>query len=80
MGALQMDNDKKKNPGGRKCYKCGSTDHLKNKCPKKKAEGSQKKNNNKNKKSEGKAENCWMSKNKENKTTMKRDGTKRATI
>ncbi len=71
---LQMDDAKKKNSGGRKCYKCGSPGHFKKQCPQKKAtcgfcngkKGGKK----------GPDKKKWQSENKDNKATMKKGGTK----
>ena len=74
MGALQMDDTTKKNTGGRKCFKCGSPDHFKKQCPEKKATGGSGKGKKGGNKSPDKTK--WQSVNKDNKATMKRDGTK----
>ena len=38
ISKLQMD-ESTNNPRGRKCFKCGSSDHFKKQCPRKKIDG-----------------------------------------
>jgi len=69
----QDPKNKGRNKGGRKCFNCGSADHLVKYCPKKKKSdsgGSNENNANEAKKKPPK----WLFMNKDGKTTMTKDG------
>ena len=73
ISQLQMD-EGSKNPQGRKCYNCGSPDHYKKQCPPKKATGGS--SNGKKSGKKGGNKKKWQSVNKDEKTKLKKDGTK----